>query len=95
MVRAPTYCNGDWATTVLAHLRMMGISAMAMKCPDWFGAWACSGCHDYVDGRIWTADSYETRRLIHLEGVVRTQHELLMLGHLPEAKYFNQETENT
>lgn len=58
---------------------------MSMKCPDWFGAWACSGCHDYIDGRTATIDSYDKRRLVHLEGMARTQHEVLLLGYTPNA----------
>lgn len=83
-IRAPTYCNGNTETTVLAHVRMIGISAMSMKCPDWFGAHACSGCHDYVDGRIPSTDSYEKRRLVHLEGMLRTQYKLITRGIGPD-----------
>lgn len=86
MIRAPLICNGDVSTTVLAHVRMVGISAMAMKAPDFFGAWGCSACHDYVDGRLPTMDSYEKRRLVHIEGTLRTQHEVLLLGYLSEAE---------
>jgi hypothetical protein len=86
MVRVPGVCNHDRATTVLAHVRIIGVSGMSMKSPDWFGAWCCSACHDYVDGRGWTkADPYG-RRLFLLEGMVLTQHELMKRGLLPEAE---------
>lgn len=81
MVRVSGICNHDTATTVLAHVRMIGISAMSMKSPDFFGSWACGACHEYVDGK--GGDPY-LRRLMLLEGMVRTQHEIL-LHHRSEA----------
>lgn len=42
-------CNYDATTTVLAHIRLSGISGMGLKSPDILGAWACSACHAYVD----------------------------------------------
>jgi len=53
-------CNGDKATTVLAHLRMCNIAGMAEKPPDYFAVFACSACHDAIDRRnmrdvsLWT-----------------------------------------
>lgn len=85
MVRAPGVCNGNPETTVLAHVRIAGISGMGYKAPDWFGAWSCSACHDYVDGRVPSLDAYDGRRLLLLEGMVRTQYEVLEMGHRPEA----------
>lgn len=84
LIRIPGVCNHDPETTVLCHLRMAGISGMGLKAHDWFAAWGCSACHDYVDGRTATLDSYATRRLALLEGVIRTQHELLQRGIGPE-----------
>lgn len=82
MLRIPGICNYDTQTTVLAHVRMIGISAMSMKAPDWFGAWACCSCHEHVDSK--GGDQY-LRRLMLLEGMVRTQHEIL-LHHPTEAE---------
>ena len=86
MVRFPGICNFNPETTVLAHVRMGGLSGMGIKAEDLFGSWACSACHDYVDGRthIMTHDR-DARRLALLEGVLRTQSELVRLGHLSEA----------
>ena len=80
MIRSPV-CNFNTETTVLAHVRM-GIG-MGQKPPDLCGAWACSDCHDLVDGRnsfkqAWLADEV---RLWHLEGVIRTLIELEKLGY--------------
>lgn len=77
MVRGPT-CNYNPETTVLAHYREIGISGMGIKSPDLLGAWACSACHDLVDGRA-HQDGLERNdvKLLHLIGVVRTQAELI------------------
>lgn len=71
-IRVPTVCNGDWNTTVCAHVRLIDVSGAGMKAADLLTAWACSACHDYVDGRTFPHDSYETRRLMLLEGHART-----------------------
>lgn len=72
MVRSPV-CNGNPETTVLAHLRMAGISGMGLKAPDLLAAFACSACHDLCDGRIKSALTYDERRLLLLDGIARTQ----------------------
>lgn len=82
MCRCPGFCNGDPATTVGAHVRLVGVSGMSMKAPDLFIAWACSGCHDFLDGRTPSLVPYSERRLMLLEGMARTQYELIQLGHL-------------
>lgn len=81
MIRVPGICNRTPETTVLAHLRMIGLSGAGLKAADWFAAWACSDCHDYVDNRRYRALP-EERRLALLEGVIRTQHELVERGYL-------------
>lgn len=47
LVRLPG-CNHTTITTVLAHLNGAGIG---IKHDDLFGAFACSNCHDEIDGR--------------------------------------------
>lgn len=79
-VRIPGVCNGDPETTVLAHFRLAGISGMGIKSPDLIAAFACSACHDAIDRRAHTDLDRDYVRLAHLEGVVRTQAELLRLG---------------
>lgn len=86
MIRIPGICNGNSETTVLAHVRIIGVSGMGIKAPDIFGAWSCSSCHDYVDNRGGYKTNSIQRRLDLLEGMVRTQYELLQLGHLTEAE---------
>jgi len=48
-IRLSGICNFDNATTVLAHVRLIGISGGGYKAPDILGAHACSACHAYVD----------------------------------------------
>lgn len=75
MVRIPGVCNGDSATTVLAHLRLTGISGMGMKAPDLLGAWCCSDCHTYCD-----AKHGEYSNAMFYEGMARTQNQLIKDG---------------
>lgn len=72
MVRLPGICNHNSETTVLAHVRLAGVSGMGIKADDLLGAWACSECHDAVDRRRHVDLDRDTVRLAHLEGVVRT-----------------------
>ena len=66
------YCNGNAETTVLAHAPSER-KGLALKSQDWWGADACSTCHDIVDGRmrINDIDSDEIFRC-HIRGVHRT-----------------------
>lgn len=71
-IRLAGYCNHNSETTVLAHYRLADYCGMGIKPPDFMGAYACSICHDAVDGRIKTDLSEEELRLAHAEGVMRT-----------------------
>jgi len=51
MVRIPGICNHNPETVVLAHIRKGGVAGVGMKPPDLCGVWACSDCHDAIDGR--------------------------------------------
>jgi hypothetical protein len=72
MVRLVGICNHNPETTVLAHVRMAGISGMGLKADDLLGSWACSSCHDAIDRRQHTDLDRDFVRLAHLEGVIRT-----------------------
>lgn len=72
MVRLPDICNGNPETTVLAHVRIIGVSGMGLKSPDILGSWACSSCHDAIDRRAHMDLDREFVRLAHLEGMART-----------------------
>ena len=74
-IRLPGICNGDSATTVLAHYRLPGISGMGIKPPSLIGAWACFACHSVVD-----RDQSDAVQLAFAHGVFRTQYQLLREG---------------
>lgn len=83
-VRLPC-CNGNPETTVLAHLSGGGMGA---KRHDLHGAWACSACHDAIDGRAKAFDYDGSQFLphnlksIHMAAVIRTQEALMAEGKL-------------
>ena len=72
MIRLEGICNHNPETTVLAHIRLPGVSGMGLKADDLLGAWACSSCHDACDRRSNTDLDRDYVRLAHLEGMVRT-----------------------
>ena len=76
-VRIGGVCNGNSETTVLAHLNGGG---MGTKRHDLIGCWACSACHDVIDGRKKSNIPREQLNLWHLEAVIRTQEVLLREG---------------
>ena len=78
-VRLFGVCNHNDETTVLAHVRIAGISGLGMKSPDLIAAWACSNCHDAVDRRGYMKLDRDEVRLAHLEGMARTINELYNL----------------
>lgn len=80
-VRIPGVCNFNPETTVLAHYRLAGTCGTAIKPDDTQAAWACSACHDEVDRRTRLIDANEAR-LMHAEGVMRTQEILRKEGKL-------------
>lgn len=51
MLRLPSVCNFDRATTVLAHIRRGGVTGMGQKPVDPAGIFCCSACHDALDQR--------------------------------------------
>ena len=74
MVRIPYICNGDPATTVLAHYRLAGCNGMGLKPDDALGAWCCSACHDVVDFRRDVSEQLSRLEIRHLhaDGCLRT-----------------------
>lgn len=79
-VRIPGICNGDPATTVLAHYRLAGTCGVGMKPSDWQAAWCCSECHDALDQRVPTQYSHESLALMFCEGILRTHEQYRKLG---------------
>lgn len=76
-VRLVGICNHDPATTVLAHVRLIGISGFGAKSPDLLGSWACAACHAYCDSHhdaetnaAFAEGVYRTLNILWREGVV-------------------------
>lgn len=76
-VRIPGYCNFNPETTVLAHL---GSGGMGAKRLNIHGSYCCSSCHDVLDGRVRSDYSSDELKLMHLEGVIRTQEIMINEG---------------
>jgi hypothetical protein len=83
LVRSPV-CSHNNEETVLAHVRMQGVSGMGIKAPDLLGAWACYPCHMLCDTGQWqdTRMERDERDLLLLQGMVRTQTVLLREGRI-------------
>lgn len=64
-----TGCNYNPETTVLAHIRINRFCGIGMKPPDYMGVFACSNCHDKIDGRVKSDDTYKD--------ILRAQNETL------------------
>ena len=62
-------CNFNPETTVLAHIRINRFCGFGLKPPDYMGVFACSNCHDIIDGRVKSDDTYKD--------ILRAQNETL------------------
>lgn len=71
-VRLAGVCNGNSETTVLAHYRLPETCGVGMKPPDFLGAYACSACHDVIDGRVRVDVDENQIRADFADGVMRT-----------------------
>lgn len=82
LIRVPHVCapGPDNETVVGCHVRLIGVSGNGLKAPDLFIAFGCYQCHQVVDGQVPSEYSYDERRLMLLEGMVRTQEILLREG---------------
>ena len=80
-IRIPTICNHNSDTVVFAHISGVRFGhGVGQKVNDAFGAFACSSCHDAVDGRTHTQYRRAELKLMHLEGVIETQAILINEG---------------
>ena len=80
-IRLPNVCNRNPETVVMAHINGVRFGhGTGQKVNDLFGAYACSSCHDAVDGRIKTNLTKTDLKLAHLEGVIETQMRLKEKG---------------
>ena len=72
-VRLIGICNHNSETTVFAHYRKGGLGGMGKKPKDIFGAYACSACHDVLDGRVKAEIDLLTLDSEFKSAVLRTQ----------------------
>jgi len=64
-------CNFDSSTTVLAHIRRANIAGIGQKPPDTCAIFACSNCHDVIDGRVQSLFKPEEIDSFILEALLR------------------------
>lgn len=65
-------------TVVLCHIgRLRG---MAIKCGDHFGVYACSNCHDIIDGRVKSQFSKLELQAEKLRALEETQSKMIKKG---------------
>lgn len=76
-IRVPGVCNHRTETTVLAHLNGGG---GGMKHPDCEASYACSSCHDVIDGRVKSDYRRDEVNYMLMEGCVRTRKILIDKG---------------
>lgn len=80
-IRIPQVCNFDPMTTVFAHLSGVRFGhGVGRKVNDIHGAYACSACHDAIDGRTPTGYRRNELKMMHLEGVIETQMQMIEEG---------------
>ena len=80
-VRLPFICNHDNSTTVFAHINGVRFGhGVGIKTN--FGAYACSSCHDVLDGRVKRPSDMTAAdiKLAHYEAVIETMAILIDRG---------------
>lgn len=55
------WCNYNPETVVFAHYGEPGEKGTALKPDDTSGAYSCSRCHDWLDGRAYQGNSHQER----------------------------------
>ncbi len=75
-------CQFDPEKVCLCHVRMIGITGMGLKAPDFLGAHGCYACHTLCDTGSYNGVEMtrEDRELVFLRGVMRTQAKLIKNG---------------
>jgi len=71
-------CNGNNETVVLCHIGMN--RGMGFKCGDHFAVYACSSCHDIIDGRSYTNNRRTDLQREKLRALEETQRKLIYKG---------------
>ena len=71
-------CNHNSETVVLCHIGTN--RGMGFKCGDHFAVYACSSCHDIIDGRKGWDVGYPSLEEVKLIALERTQQKLIDKG---------------
>lgn len=82
-VNIPGVCNYNTETVVAAHLRLLPYSGAGMKPPDFpWTCWACSACHNVLDGRAPRPPGMTREHAIGLHALacLKTWHEINLMG---------------
>lgn len=80
-VRIPGICNYQPETTVYAHINSVRLGhGVGKKNQDIHGCYACSSCHDVIDGRRKSAFGKEAIKNMQYEAVMETQLKLIEKG---------------
>ncbi|MDY7025996.1 MAG: nuclease domain-containing protein [Pseudomonadota bacterium] len=74
-------CNFNSETTIWAHISLGFNSGMGMKPLDLHGCYACSSCHDALDGRM----SYQVDYRDVLRAMIESQQKLMKKGLIANA----------
>ena len=77
-VQIPGVCNNNPETTVLAHYQAPGHGGMGTKSDDSSAAYACSSCHDTLDGRVPWAAGKDMEEWYWFRAMRRTWRQLLL-----------------
>ena len=75
-LQIPGICNHNNETTVLAHVSC-GDKGMATKPSDLSACFACSCCHDAIDGRV---PGYDVGEQLVFRAILKTQHKWVEMG---------------
>jgi len=81
--RAPGVCKNDRDTVVLCHTNesRAARAGMGIKPHDVLAFFGCDACHSLADGRVTSSEySYEEKRVMEYQAVIRTQKILLDEG---------------
>ncbi len=76
-LNVPGCCNYDNSTTVLAHYPS---DLSGYKSTDFSAGYACSDCHDFIDGRNSSPIFKEDKEFFMRRSQVRTLHKLIEKG---------------
>lgn len=73
LIRVPGVCSFQDEQTVACHLPLADYHGTGLKAADMFFAFGCFNCHDAVDRRRYRHLDRDFVRMLHFEGMLRTQ----------------------